>query len=419
MKKIDSDWLFGKWQKFLVILRIDLYSFQAEMAEGLLQLPEYADCTQTRQSGKSFLLGVLIYFLMYTLRWDVVIVAPRLDGTDHIMGVVSKIATWMQRKKGHKGLKHPIHSTRKIQIAGRGSVKCITGDPFAQVEGSHAHLIVLDEKQDLDKEHIVNNIVPFTGFFNGLIWSLGIGGAPGSWGEDSRKEASRPGNFVWKCPWQRVVQDKPEYLKVAETAKRKMMPAEFGANYECEELDMSLHMLINRLAGYKVLPIVDKSFITVGLDFGSIDKTVATVSHRIGDVHYWNEWKIWSGDYSIQRRELANWLKNVIVYDRAIGEYNGVGRSVIDELNGDGLGIIPIQIDQKIKNDLAHKMRNYASEDKIQYNESAEFAGPFYENITNLKYKMTDVRNVKVDHSDFYSSGILTLLEAPKMRLSA
>lgn len=413
--KIDQVWLYARWLEFLIILRIELYPFQHEMAQGFLKLPEYADCTQSRQSGKSFVLGVLIYFLAYTLRWDIIIVAPKLDQTQRIMAVVSKIASWMKRKKH---IPHPTHSTKHIQIADRGSIICISGDPFAEVEGHHAHLIVLDEKQGLQKDHVVNKILPFRGFHNGLVWSLGIGGEPASWGETSRMRSASSGNFIWEAPWQIIVRDKPEYLSIVEDQRLLMLPVEFAAHYECKELDMTSHLLIPHLQSYLELPNL-RALITIGLDFGSIDKTVATVSHKIGDSYYWHEWKVWTGDYSIQRKELAKWLRDVVDYDTVIGEYNGVGRSVIDELNSDGLGIIPLNIDQSIKDTAAHRILNLASKGLLRYNAGHELASVFHGDITKLQYKMTSIHHVKVEHSDFYSSGILTLLETPKARIAA
>lgn len=227
---IDKQWLYARWLLYLTAFKADLYQFQEQMADALLELPEFADCTQSRQSGKSFIIGLLVYFLAYTLRWDIIIAAPKLDQTSHIMAVVSKIATWMKSKKH---ISHPTHSTRMIQIANRGSIKCISGDPFAEVEGNHCHLLILEEKQGLDANHVVNNILPFRGFYNGLVWSLGIGGEPGSWGEISRREAADPGGLIWNCPWQRVVIDKPEYQKIVDKAQKLMLPVEFAAHYEC------------------------------------------------------------------------------------------------------------------------------------------------------------------------------------------
>lgn len=413
-KRIDLVKLHAAWLLFLAMLKIDLYSFQTEMSDGLLQLPEYADCTQTRQSGKSFLLGLLIYFLAYYLKWDIIICAPKLDATEHIMDVVTIIASWMKRKKK---IRHPVHSTKKIRIEGRGSVKCISGDPFAFVEGSHAHLIVFDEKQSLVRDHIVEKILPFRGFHNGLIWSLGIGGEPRSWGETSRAEATEKG-FVWNCPWQRVVEDKPEYLKVAEDQKKLMFPVQFAAHYECKELDMSAHLLITSMEAYQVLP-QERAEITIGLDFGSIDKTVATVSHHIGDKYYWHDWLVLHGDYSNQIDRLTQWLQEEVEYDKVVGEYNGVGRGIIDTLNGKGLEIIPININLDIKTEMARRIRELTSYDRLRYNSGSEISPVFYQDITNLQYKMTGISHVKVDHSDFFSSGILTILEAPKVRIAA
>lgn len=415
-EKYDLKDLYKQWIVFLAILKVDLYNFQEEMVGGLLTLPDYADCTQTRQSGKSFVLALLIYFLAYYLKWSIIIVAPKLEQTDRIMSVVRKIAWYLKTKKR---IRHNVLSMTKIQITNKGSIYCVSGDPFSQSEGHHAHLVVLDEKHQLQRDHITSKIIPFRGFFNGIIWSLGIGGDPDSWGELSRKRAAEAGNFLWNCPHERVTRDKPEYRLVAEDARKDMMPVEFDAHYGCMPLDMSKHILIAKIDEYLKLP-EERAKITIALDFGSIDHTVATVSHRVGNRYYWQEWMVINGDYSIQYPAITKWVNEEVEYDELLGEYNGVGRACVDELRGHfGLDICPIDVDGKMKTDLAHRMKSLADQGNLLYNPNSEYSSVFYNKITKLKYRMTNHKDVKVDHCDFYSSGILTLLEAPQARLSA
>jgi hypothetical protein len=419
MKKPDLAWLHGKWVDFLSILRIDLLDFQSEMADGLLQLPEYADITQARQSGKSFVIGVLVYFLAYTLKWDIIIVGPKLGGTEHIMDVVDRIATYLKRRKRNP-IPLSIHSTKKIRIRGRGTIKCISGDPYAQVEGNHAHLIVLDEKQDLEKKHIATNIEPFRGFFNGLMWSLGIGGAPDSWGEYSRLVSADPGCFVWKCPWQRVIIDKPDYIKMVEKFRRGMMPPEFRAHMECAELDMSKHLLLQKLEPFTEFPgDIRDAHIQIGFDFGSIDQTVGTVRYKFNEDYFFDQWFVASGDYGDQFDALGEWLRNDVIYDILVGEYNGVGRPVIDLLNKNGFEIIPITMDRPKKTKAAHRIKDLADNGHLKYNPDQELSVVAHKKLTTLNYKMSPDRHVLVDHCDFYSSAITTVLEPPRMRLSA
>lgn len=421
---VDLKWLSKLWDHYIEnIIRVDFYDYQIELTDELLKLPQYADITQTRQSGKSWIIGVIAYFLMFYLKWHIILAAPGLDQTTHIMETVDEIATYYKK---YKGIKHPVHRTQKIKIEGRGSIKAITGDPKGKVDGNRAHLLILDEKQDLEKDHVTSKITPFTSFFNGLIWSLGIGGDPLSWGEHSREESSLPGNLLWNCPWQRVVIDKPNYQKTVDQHKRSQFPQMFKANFECEQLDMSAYILVPKMTPYTKLPEGNR-IIRVNFDFGAIDKTIGTVTYRFPyqgndpdglDQYYINEWFVINGDYSIQTHEIEKWLKTGVDYNQVYGEANGVGRPVIDYLNSRGLEITPITIDPQMKTDCAHKVANLASRDKIKYNEGHEYASVFYNDITKLRYRMTTVRDVKVDHSDFYSSLILGLIEGPRIRIS-
>jgi len=419
MKPVNHAWLEGKWKEFLSVLKVDLLGFQLEMSDGLLDLPQYADLTQSRQSGKSFVIGILCYFLAYILKWDIIIVAPKIGATEHIMDVVDRIATYLKRRK-RNSIPLAIHSAKKIRIRGRGTIRCISGDPYAFVEGNHAHLIVLDEKQDLDKEHISTNILPFRAFFNGLVWNLGIGGAPDSWGEYTRAKASESGNFVWNCPWQRVVIDKPDYIESVNDFRKAMLPPEFRAHMECAELDMSAHLLLPKLEPYEELPgDLENAHIQIGFDFGSIDKTIGTVRYKIGDVYYFTEWFVADGDYGVQFDKLGKWLREDVQYDILVGEYNGVGRPVIDLLNHSGFDIVPISMDRQKKTMAAHRIKSLADNGKLKYNPNHEFSGVAHKRLTTLNYKMSTDRHVLVDHCDFYSSAIVTVLEPPRMRVSA
>lgn len=384
--------------------------YQLTLARALLLLPYTAKITQCRQSGKSFILGLVSYFLAYAKGWDIVITAPRLEQTWHIM-------RHTHRAQGRIGAKTLFDNKYSISLRGRGSVTCLSGSETAHVEGSSAHVVIIDEHQDLMAEYIAEAFLPMLSWTEGLLWSCGIGGGPGSVAE------RRDVDFSWVLPWERVVEVKPGYRRLVDVARREQLPEQFAAHYGCLPLDISSKLLVPTIQPYDTA--WGKAKTTVGIDWGKrIDSSVATVVDRVGDRAYITGWLVPTGSYDEQVSQLARWLKNDVDYDAIVSEANGVGDGNTDFLlkamkdpRGFDSGAQGFDVDREWITTQAKLVHRMAGDGALRYNPQHDLAGPFVKEITQVEYRMLDSHHIKLPssgergHSDFLSSLMLALHE--------
>lgn len=387
--------LLDRWAKFLKIIGVTLLPYQQELAFELLKLPFTAKLKQSRQSGKSFDIGLLCYFLMYVMRWDIVVTAPTQWQTRHIMKYVHRSQDKIRAREN-------FSNRYSLSLKGRGSIHCLSGSETANVEGPSAHLVVVEEHQDIRVSHASEVFVPMLSWTSGLFWSVGIGGDPGS-------VAEREGaDFEWNLPYQEVVKVKPEYQRIVDIARRDMLPEEFAAHYECKPLDMSAKRLVSHLEGYRDADY-KTAYTTVGIDWGKrLDQSVATVIDRVEEKYYITGWLVPTGSYDTQITKLAKWLKEDIEYDEIISETNGVGDGCTDvlikEMGTNGSSVAGIHVHSGWLTDMAKLVHRIAASGDLKYNEDHELSGVFVKDIKEVDYKMLDTSHVKCTHSDFLSS---------------
>lgn len=403
--------MLDRWNSYITKLKITLLPYQQELASSLLQLPHTAKVTQCRQSGKSFILGLVAYFLMYTNRWDIVITAPKLEQTWAIMKYVHRIQNRFKPRTEY-------NNRYSIALKRGGSVICLSGREEADVEGPSAHIVIVDEHQDIKASHVSETFVPMLSWHSGLYWSCGIGGAPGSVAQRAKVE------FEWTLPYQDVITVKPDYQRTVDLAREEMLPEEFDAHYGCLPLDISGKLLIPHIQSYTP-PTVDVSMTVIGIDWGKrIDRTVATVVQTAGAARYISEWRVSTGSYDEQMDDLVHWLKNDVNYDYIIPEANGVGDSNSDFLiramkdpRGFDSGIIPIDAKQSWITDRAKEINKRALNGTLVYNKEHNLSGVFRKEISAVEYKMVDSKHIKLPssgqpgHSDFLPSLMLAMEE--------
>lgn len=401
---MHSDDLIVRWEKFLTKLHVTLLPYQAKLAAELLQFPDTAKVTQCRQSGKSFVLGLLSYFFQYVLKWDVVITAPKEWQTWHIMRHVHRAQDRIRATVEYD-------NRYSISLKGRGSVTCLSGSETANVEGSSAHLVIVDEHQDLRSEHVAEIFIPMLSWYNGLYWSCGIGGDAGSVAERDNVD------FEWSVPWQEVVEVKPDYQRLVNLARKEMLPEQFAAHYECKPLDMSAKRLVTNIQAMNGATY-DRATTIVGIDWGKrLDQSIVTVVDHVGDKAFITNWLAPTGTYDSQIKEMTAWLKDEIEYDQIISESNGVGDSSTDVLvaamheRGVPTGIIPMDATQGWKTEQAKKIHRMTADGTLKYNAKHDLSGPFLKDIKSVDYKMLDSDHVKCTHSDFLSSLMCALHE--------
>lgn len=394
----------GRWRDYLSYLRVTLLPYQVTLAESLLAFPYTAKVTQCRQSGKSFVLALIAYFLAYVYKWDIVIAAPKLEQTWHIMRHVHKAQNRV-RAKTHYDNRY------SLSLRGRGSIQCLSGSETANVEGSSAHVVIIDEHQKLLSSYAAEIFLPMLSWTEGLYWSCGIGGPPHTVAERANVD------FVWSLPYDKVVDVKPGYQRLVDEARREEFPEVFAANYECKSLDISAHLLVPSIRAYDTWD--GKARTIVGIDWGKrIDRSIATVVDVTPEASYITSWLAPTGTYDEQITQLVKWLQTDVSYNAIIPEANGVGDSSCDffiaamkDPMGREQGVKPLMVDQDWKTEQAKKVNKMAAKGTLLYNPNHDLAGPFVKDITQVNYKMLDSDHVKCDHSDFLSSLFLALHE--------
>lgn len=421
--------ILDKWRRFVVFLGVTLIAYQVVLAEELLKFPGDANIKQARQTGKSFIMGLLVFFIAYEMRWNIVLTAPVQWQTWAIMEVVHKV----KRKVDHKmksqkkgRLKTQVDNRYELVFAGRGSVRALSGSETASQESASADLVVVDEHQDLTWEYVsevfgamLGSSILFHSEKTGgetPFWSCGIGG------ERTTVAERVDCDFTWELPWQAAHQtlidtgrenDAAKYKTYVTKRKNTMFPPEFAAHFECKRLDTSEKLLVPEIHAYERLP--DGSVITIGFDFGrSVDKTIGTALHQVEalEVYYIEDWLIEQGSFDMQHDRVCDWLKgDKQVWDHVNAEVNGIGHGPTDFLSREFPEVQGINVSTRWKTRNAQKVSRLASNGKLTYNPKSKLAGQFVKDITSLKYNMTNTSEIHVDHSDFLSSLMIAMNE--------
>lgn len=428
-KILDHYKILQAWYRFIVFVCFVLKPYQQKLAEELLKIPEDAKITQSRQTGKSTIIGLLVYFLADYLRWNIILTAPTRRQTWGIMKAVHKVKGVVKSRRKFEGkqrMRYLIESRYELVFFHGGSITCLSGAQTAEVESENANLVVGDEHQDLDEEYISET---FGAMLGGTIlfqtkrtggkvpfWTCGIGGVMGSMAE--RDEC----DFEWKLPWQQAheelisagrEEDAESYERYIDKQKFRMMPEQFASHFECKRLDTAEKYLIPEIHAYDALP--DRAEVMVGFDFGrSIDKTIGTVLH-VADKRkllYIEDWLIEQGSFDLQHLSMVRWLNSEkFTWDKINAEVNGIGHGPTDYLTAEFPEVNGITVNSTWKVRNCVKVSRAAANGNLTYNPNSAIAGIFVKDITGIKYKMTTTSDIKVEHSDFLSSLIIAMDE--------
>lgn len=406
MKMIRYKERYELWKLFQKRLNLKLNPSQIEIAKNILRFPKTTDITWCRGSGKSFVVGYLAYFFAYVFGWTVIITAPTLKQTWHIMKNVHDASDKMGGKKKKRNKRVNYDNRYELVLRGRGQVICLSGDKTSQTQGEHGHILIADEKQDLDSAIFSESFIPMLGHHHGITILSGIGGSPESLGEVLGKQA----DYRHELPWWEYVKYDKRYIEEVEYNRRQLLPEEFKAHFECKPLTMSDSILIPRLIpGGK---FEGNSRTVCGIDWGKkIDKSVASLAHFYDNKIHFDEWLVAHGNYKEQVDQIADWLNSdLIEWDEVVAEENGVG-AVADFLQ-DKIPQVQIKsVTTDWKNAKAREMHALSVSGNLIYNKEHELGGVFEKEMKGLHYKVLGSKNIEVDHSDFYSSAILTMEE--------
>jgi len=388
------------FDKFLTKLRVELRPAQSVIMDALFTFPHISNITWARGTGKSFVLGLFGFFLARYLHWTVILTAPTKPQCWAIM-------KWVHQSKRQLVKKANIAYDNRYELIfnNGGEVICKSGNIESHPESVHGHIVIADEKQDIELSVITDSFYPMLADKGGSLVLSGIGGDPESAGEKLRAESDFEHNYTW----QEHIALIPHYQAIVEKAKKVMLPEEFAAHYECKALDISAKRLVNAIMPYVDIDFTD-AYTTIGIDWGeSVDQTIATVLQSFPEIAYISEWLVATGSYDNQLDELAAWLTDDVVYNLVIPERNGVGKEPTKSLSDRVPNVQGCWVDTTWKTKKAQIINRRTGNNTLLFNPDHPVSGAFIKDITKIKYRMTDVRNLKCDHSDFLSSLMLSL----------
>lgn len=340
---------------------------------------------------------------MYRYGWKIVIAAPVLGQSSHIMEEAGNAAYRTCRKS-------MVHASgARVSIKGRpGKIVSVTGSVNANKQGAKGHIVIIDEKQDVPGATAAEDFIGMK-IRGGCMWLVGVGGSPTSAGEMFKEDA-----YISTLPWMEYAKWDTDYEEEKVIpARRLCLPEQFAAHYEAQPLDTSSNILIPHINFYS--GDLKGGYVRVGVDWGKRrDTSAATVVQTIDNVSYITEWLIPTGTYDEQMDKLTHWLKYDIEYDEVIAEDVGVGDSATDFLirymrdsKSGPSGIRGHGVSAKWKSDQAIMINKMAGNHTLLYNKDHTLAEMFYKEITSIGYKINDSNLCKTDHSDFLSSLML------------
>jgi hypothetical protein len=393
------------YRKYLTRLNVTLRPAQEKVTYELLRCPETSDLTWCRGSGKSFCLGLLGAFWAYHDGWTVIVTAPKQGQTWSIMEWVHYAIDKLLKPR-----QLSYDNRYEIAIRGRGKIIGLSGDEYANTQGKHGHVVLVDEKQDMNIDTVTESFVPMLANFDGILIMSGVGGDPSCVGEVLGKAAK----FRHVYPYQEHLAYDPNYSKIVEYERSVMLPQEFAAHFECKPLDVSERLLIPHISSYTDgRDFKGRDIETViGIDWGKFDKTIATVLNKQGDGYYISDWFISQGNYQMQLDHLIPWLRDEVEYDYIVSEANGVGDVPSDLLMAELNNVSAVRVTTPWKTKRARDLVHLASHDKLLYNGKHKHAAMFHKDITNIEYSMTNLNEIhfgEKGHSDFLSSLMLCL----------
>lgn len=266
---IVDQWIPQAFLLFLAAIGFNPWPYQVLIFSNLFEAWfTRRDLTvkQCRQSGKSVPTALFLAYMICVERLQVVILSTKTSKTRKIARYIIRI----MRSAGERMTADGIGEARFEDEAG---YVCFSGQPDSNRESDTAHIVLVDESQDIPFRPVHADISPMRAGTNGIFVCLGIGGVMESMGETM---ARNPRHLHLVIPWQQVVGDRPAYQNTVDKDREEMLPWEFMAHYECQTILDNSALLIPQIHSwddyFPGLPFdpeqADAGALQAGMDFG-------------------------------------------------------------------------------------------------------------------------------------------------------
>ncbi len=234
---IRSEWIPERFLYFLlsvepIVAKLTGFSpwpYQIKTFELLFQAwAERKDAAlkQARQSGKSIPTAIWLAYMICIERCQVVVLSTKTQKT-------RKIARYLLRIMRASGEPMSPDSTTESRFDDEAGFVCFSGKPEAERESDSAHIVLIDEGQDVPIEPVYGDVSPMRSGFNGILVVMGIGGVVDSFVEHM---FDNPQVLKMEIPYTEVAVDRPHYVQTVEKDRVMMTPTEFKAHYECQRI---------------------------------------------------------------------------------------------------------------------------------------------------------------------------------------
>lgn len=285
---------------------------------------------QARQTGKSTTIPIPLSYLIIEEHIQTVIISTKVEKTRKLTRPIRK-AMW---KDGRFLAVDSLEETRFDE--NEAGYKALSGSADAKKESETAHVIVVDEAQDIPYSPTYKEISPMRKGVGGIIFAMGIGGFDESMMMTMTEQVDvRNLNIRYD-----EIPERPKYRADVELERTKMLSVEFDSNYKGERTSRVSNALIENLPEWSELfPSIpfSPSLLTeaeIGMDFAAVqDDTCAVARGIYGDVHV-----IYDYDFYRKGEPIATQIEGLVKFmmrvdfDALRPENNHLGRVVIQML---------------------------------------------------------------------------------------
>lgn len=299
-------------------------------ADPKAKLPDVV-VKQCRQSGKTVPCGLWLAYMIVVECCQEVFISTKLPKTKKIARYVISIMRLCGEKMAADGI-------AEARFEDESGFVCLSGKPEAERESDTAHIVLVDEGQDVPHFPVYGDVSPMRSGTTGIVVALGIGGTTDSFIE---KLWDVPGNFLVEVAWPEVVKERPHYRLTVETDRQNMLPWEFRANYEVARITNNSALLIDEIVDWdEAFPGMDFDpnpetnkaaaswMLEAGIDWGrKFDTSVGIAKAYLPDedIHVLYGFDFYQQvGWTVQSKGLAEWL-GVLPYHRVRPEQNHVG----------------------------------------------------------------------------------------------
>ena len=233
-------------------------------------------------------------------------------------------------------------SEHRLELHGGGLVECWSLDNPDAGRGRAYHSIVVDEAamvRDLEQAW-EQSIRPMLTDYSGSAWFLSTPKGTANYFHMLYQRGQDPQNEEW-ASWQRPTATNP-YIKPSEIEAMRQDLTDLAFAQECLAQFVLWAGAVFRRIMDAVKPILLEPAAVIGVDWGRTnDSTVFTaVSHR-GAVVGIDRFR--GMEYALQRGRLAEFWKRHGGRAWIMAEINSMGGPVVEQLQRDGLPVVPFQ----------------------------------------------------------------------------